>query len=56
VVVNIVMEDPAEVGLSAAIWGSVIVGQVEMGNAQVEGSAHDCSLGVEWPVVTEILP
>ena len=50
------MEDPGKVGLGAAVRGSVVVGQVEMSYAQVEGLAHDCTLRVEGPVVTEVLP
>jgi hypothetical protein len=56
VVVQVLAEDPSEVGLGAAVRGSVVVGQVEMGDAQVEGPAHDGALGVEGPVVTEVLP
>ena len=41
------LEDPAEVDLSAAVRGPVVVGEVEMGDAQVESSAQDGTLGVE---------
>ena len=50
------MEDAGEVRLGAAVGGSVVVGQVEVGDAQVEGPTHDGALGVERPVVTEVLP
>ena len=55
-VAEVVVEDPGEVGLGAAVRGPVVVGQVEMGDAQVEGSAQDGTLGVDGPVVTEVLP
>ena len=56
VVAEVLVEDPGEVGLGAAVGGPVVVGQVEMGDAQVEGSAHDGPLGVDGPVVAEVLP
>ena len=56
VVAEVVVEDPGEVALGAAVGRPVVVRQVEMGDAQVEGSAHDGTLGLEGPVVTEVLP
>jgi len=53
---KIVVEDPAEVPLCAPIGRSVVIGQVEVGDAQVEGAMHDGTLGVEGSVVTEVLP
>ena len=56
VVTEVVVKDPGEIALGAAVGGSVVVGQVEMGDAQVESSTHGGALGVEGPVVTEVLP
>jgi hypothetical protein len=55
-VAEVVVQDAGEVGLSAAVRGPVVVGQVEMGDAQVEGSAQDGALGVDGSVVAEVLP
>src|SRR5271168_3651640 len=56
VVAKVLTENPPEVGLGAAIRGSVVVGQVEMGDSQIEGSPQDGALGFEWSVVTKVLP
>ena len=56
VVAEVVVQDPAEVGLGAAVRGAVVVGQVEMGDTEVEGSAQDGTLGLDGPVVAEVLP
>src|SRR5665213_2947501 len=53
---EVVVEDPGEVALGAPVWRPVVVRQVEVGDAQVEGSAHNGTLGVERPVVAEVLP
>jgi hypothetical protein len=53
---EVIMKDPGEVGLSTAIGRAVVVGQVEMGNAQIKGSTDDGALGVERSAVTKILP
>jgi hypothetical protein len=55
-ILEVVVEDPGEVGLGAAVWRSVVVGQIEMGYPEIEGPAQDGALDVEGPVVTEILP
>ena len=56
VVSEVGAKDPTEVGLGAAIRRPVVVGQVEMRNAQVEGPVQDGALGVERPVIAEVLP
>ena len=49
-------EDPPDVGLGTAIWGAVVIGQIKMCDAQVEGSPQDCTQSFKWPVITEVLP
>ena len=56
VVAKVLTENPPEVGLGAAVRGPVVVGQVEMGDAQVESSPQHSALRLEWSVVTEVLP
>ncbi len=45
-----------EVGLRGAVGRAVVVGQVEVGDAEVEGAAQDRPLAVEGDVVTEVVP
>ena len=49
-------DDQAEVLLGGAVGRAVVVGEVEVGDAEVEGSPHDGALGLERSVVAEILP
>ena len=56
VVTEIGVEDPTEVGLGAAVRRPVVVGQVEVGDAQVESAAQDGALALERLVVAEVLP
>jgi len=46
----------AEVLLRAAVGRAVVVGEVEVGHATVEGTAQDGALVVLGPVVAEVLP
>ena len=50
------LQDATEVFLGGAVGRSVVVGQVEMRDAQVEGPAEDRSLGLERAVMAEVLP
>src|SRR4051794_5333377 len=45
-----------EVDLGRAVGGAVVVGQVEVGDPQVEGAPDDRPLGVDRAVVAEVLP
>ncbi len=49
-------EDPPEVALRGAIRRAVVVRQVEVGDAEVEGAAQDRAAVRERPVVAEVLP
>jgi hypothetical protein len=46
----------AEVGLGAAVGRAVVVGEVEVGDAQIERAAQDGALDVERLVVAEVVP
>ena len=46
----------AEVLLGRAVRRAVVVGQVEVGDAEVEGAAHDRAAVLERPVAAEVLP
>src|SRR6478736_3750583 len=48
--------DPAEVLFSSAIWRPVVVGQVEVCDALVEGVAQHFTLNIERAVVAEVVP
>ena len=49
-------EHPAEVGLRGSVGRAVVVGQVEMGDAEVERPPQDGPLGGQRIDVTEVLP
>ena len=49
-------EDAAEVLLRRAVGRPVVVGQVELGDAQVEGAPHERALVGEGHVVAEVVP
>src|SRR5690606_22545427 len=49
-------EDPPHVGLRAAGRGTVVVGEVEMVDPQIEGTAHDGAQGQRITVLAEVLP
>ena len=53
---KVLAQDPPEIGLGTPVWRSVVVGQIEMGDAKVECSPHDGALSLERSVVAEILP
>ena len=53
---EVLAEDPAEVGLGRAVGRAVVVRQVEVGHAAVEGPAEDGALGLERLVVPEVVP
>ena len=46
----------AEVGLGRAVRRSVVVGQVDMGDTEVEGPAQDRPLPIQRSVVAEVVP
>ena len=50
------MQDETEVGLGGPRGGPVVVGEVEVGDAEVERAAQDGALGVERTVVAEVVP
>src|SRR5262249_57907001 len=47
---------PAEVGLGRPVRRAVVVGEVEMGHAEVERPAEDRPLGLQGGLVAEVLP
>ena len=49
-------EDPAEVLFGRTERRPVVVGQIELGDAQVEGLAHDGPLAGEGRVIAEVVP
>ena len=49
-------QDATEVRLGAAVRRSVVVGQVEVGDAEVEGAAQDGALSVDRAAIAEVLP
>src|SRR5450756_1589405 len=49
-------ENSTEVLLRGTVRRPVVVGQVEMGDPQVEGPANHRSLAVDRPIVSEVLP
>ena len=49
-------EHPPEVGLGAAGGRAVVVRQVDVGDAQVEGPPQDRPLAVQGAVVAEVVP
>src|SRR4029079_6561900 len=53
---QIVREQTPEVLLGRAVGRSVVVGEVEVGDAEVECAPHDGALGLEWEVVAEVVP
>jgi hypothetical protein len=53
---EVLAEDAAEVDLRGAVRRAVVVGQVDVRDAEVEGPAQDRPLGREGLVVTEVVP
>jgi hypothetical protein len=56
VVAQVVGEQEAEVAFRAAGRRAVVVGQVEVRDAEVEGAAHDGALRLEGPALAEVVP
>ena len=53
---EVLAEDAAEVGLGRPVGRAVVVGQVEVGDAEVERAPQDVALGLERLVVAEVVP
>jgi hypothetical protein len=53
---EVLAEVATEVRFGAAVGRTVVVGEVEMGHAAVEGASKNLLLGVEGSVVAEVLP
>ncbi|CAM5474954.1 hypothetical protein SHIRM173S_08780 [Streptomyces hirsutus] len=53
---EVLLHQPAEVDLRGAVGRSVVVREVVVGDAEVEGAQRDLALGPEGPVVTEVVP
>jgi predicted thioesterase len=49
-------QHPAEVLLGGAVRRTVVVREVEVGDSAVKGMAQYFALGIEWPVVAEVVP
>ena len=56
VVAEVLLEDATQVGLRAARGRAVVVGQVEVGHAQIEGPSDDRAHGLGIAIVPEVLP
>jgi hypothetical protein len=54
--VEIRTEDTTEILFGRAVWRAVIVGEVEMGDAPVEGATQNGALRLERVDAAEILP
>jgi hypothetical protein len=53
---EVVLQVAAEVGLGGAVRRAVVVGQVKVVDAEVEGAAQDGALLIEALVVAEVVP
>ncbi len=53
---KIFLEDAAEVALGASIRRAVVVGEIEMSDAEIERGAQDLALALERRVVAEVVP
>jgi len=53
---EVVLEVAAKVGFGGAVGRTVVVREVEVGDAQIEGSTQDGALHVEGLVVPEVVP
>ena len=53
---EVLLEDPTGVDLRGAEGRTVVVGEVEVRDAQVEGRAHDGALRLQRLVVAEVVP
>ena len=53
---EILLQQHAERLLGGAVGRPVVVGEVEVRDAEVEGAAHDRAAGLERPVAAEVLP
>ena len=53
---EVLAHQPAEVDLGAAVGRPVVVREVEVGDAEVEGAAQDRPLGRQRRLVAEVLP
>jgi len=49
-------QNATEIRLRTAVWGAVVVRQVEMGDAEVERAPQDGALAVDGAAVAEVLP
>src|SRR3984885_14639415 len=56
ILAEVLAEDPSEIRLGTAIRGPIVVGQIKMGDTQVEGTPQDGALSLERSVITEVLP
>ena len=53
---EVLVEDASEVDLRAAVGRAVVVGEIEVGDAEIERAPHDRAAGRERPVIAEVLP
>ncbi len=53
---KVVGQHPPEVDLGRAVRRPVVVGQIEVGDAEIERATHDRPLRVVGPVVAEVVP
>jgi hypothetical protein len=53
---EVLLQDEAEILLGRAVGRPVIIGEVEMGHAAVEGAADDGAAGFEDILAAEVVP
>ena len=53
---EVFLHEPAEGQFGGTVWGAVVVGQVEVGDAVVEGIAHDFAATGEIVFGTKVMP
>ena len=53
---QVALQDAAEILLGRAVGRAVVVRQVEVGNAEIEGAPDDGPLGLHRPVAAKVLP
>ena len=49
-------QNAPEIRLGCSVGRTVVVGQVEMGDAEIEGSAADLALGAPRSIIAEVVP
>src|SRR5579859_5367537 len=53
---EVVLEEPAEIGFGAAVRRAVVIGEVEVRDAQIEGRAQDVALRGDRRGIAGVVP